>query len=299
MKSAGQQACSSMQNEIAKNLEIMPFMRHEDCTSSPISQLLAHGQIELFEPLFSRLKGGPLLLALLSYDLGVPLSDLVGSTVQSTPLQRKVNSARSSGVRVRDLDLASRSILVAGRSYTISECIVDDLREHLQERLCGYEASPRILRRDQSVFSDVDLAALRVESCKWWSSVSRLLDITGSYLADAPSSELVPQSQEVSRVNVGSRVAECSDGESLFNWGFCVAGGRHIKRARRRGASVDSPLGLFDKGPKIVRRGRAGVQFAYYLWRAGSNPRQFAAKRVRHRRTVSSSTRPEFVREFQ
>lgn len=29
-----------------------------------------------------------------------------------------------------------------------------------------------------------------------------------------------------------------------------------------------SPLELFDKGPRIVRRGRGGVIDAYYLWRA-------------------------------
>lgn len=47
-----------------------------------------------------------------------------------------------------------------------------------------------------------------------------------------------------------------------------VVGWFHSKRAARRGGAVASPLGLFDKGPKIVRRDRGGVVHSYYLWRA-------------------------------
>jgi hypothetical protein len=47
-----------------------------------------------------------------------------------------------------------------------------------------------------------------------------------------------------------------------------VMGWFHSKRAARRGAGAASPLGLFDKGPKIVRRDRGGAVHSYYLWRA-------------------------------
>jgi hypothetical protein len=47
-----------------------------------------------------------------------------------------------------------------------------------------------------------------------------------------------------------------------------VMGWFHTKRASKRGGQVASPLGLFDKGPKIVRRDRGGIVHSYYLWRA-------------------------------
>jgi hypothetical protein len=42
----------------------------------------------------------------------------------------------------------------------------------------------------------------------------------------------------------------------------------HRKHAASRKHRITSPLDLFDKGPRIVRRGRGGVVDAYYLWRA-------------------------------
>jgi hypothetical protein len=46
------------------------------------------------------------------------------------------------------------------------------------------------------------------------------------------------------------------------------ASGRvHLRRAIRRGCSVTSPLGLMDRGPRIVRRGPGGAISGCYVWR--------------------------------
>lgn len=177
---------------------------------------------ESFEALLSQLRGGALLLALLSYDLRLPLSVI-----------RRL--------RVRDLDLHNRTIILEGKGYAISECLLEDLREHLHGRLCGYEASIRISRREQVVFSALDEINLRRESCRWWAG---LMDLSDNHCSDQESSEA-----------------------RLFEWGFALAGRYHMRRSNRCDILLDSPLDLFDKGPRIVRRGRAGVQIAYYLWR--------------------------------
>jgi hypothetical protein len=60
--------------------------------------------------------------------------------------------------------------------------------------------------------------------------------------------------------------------ERCINRVFRLLGRFHAKRALKRGAKLASPLDLFDKGPRIVRRGRRGVIDAYYVWRTAYLP---------------------------
>ena len=47
-----------------------------------------------------------------------------------------------------------------------------------------------------------------------------------------------------------------------------MSGRVHLRKALRRGKRISSALELFDKGPRIVRRGPGGAITEYYLWRS-------------------------------
>ncbi len=172
------------------------------------------------EVLLGRLRGESLLLATLSYGLGVRMSHL-------------------REVRMRDVSIADNTLLVAGRERTIPEGILDDLRDYVQERMCGREASISLSRREQRLFSD--------EAFDLFAEESRYVD-----------SLFV----ERLRVSVGKRARVCLDSR------LRILGWFHRKRAARKGVKLASALDLFDKGPRIVRRREAGAVDAYYLWRA-------------------------------
>jgi len=172
------------------------------------------------EVLLGRLRGEALLLAALSYGLGVRISHL-------------------REIRMRDVSIADNTVVVAGRERAIPAGIVDDLRDFVQERMCGREASVSLSRREQRLFSD--------EAFDLFAQESRYVDAMFA---------------ERLRLSVGKRARACLDSRLRILCWF------HRKRAARKGLSLGSPLDLFDKGPRIVRRRSAGAVDAYYLWRA-------------------------------
>lgn len=172
------------------------------------------------EVLLGRLRGESLLLAALSYGLGVRISNL-------------------REVRMRDVSVAENTMVIGGRERSIPEGIVDDLRDYVQERMCGREASTSLSRREQRLFSD--------EAFDVFAEESRYVDALFA---------------ERLRLSVGERARACLDSR------LRILGWFHRKRAARKGVKFTCALDLFDKGPRIVRRRGAGAVDAYYLWRA-------------------------------
>lgn len=189
--------------------------RLESPSSAVREAITAH-----LEVLLGRLRGEALLLAALSYGLGVRISHL-------------------REIRMRDVSIADNTIVVAGRERAIPAGIVDDLRDFVQERMCGREASVSLSRREQRLFSD--------EAFDLFAHESRYVDALFA---------------ERLRLSVGKRARACLDSR------LRILGWFHRKRAARKGLSLGSPLDLFDKGPRIVRRRTAGAVDEYYLWRA-------------------------------
>jgi len=174
--------------------------------------------LEELEPIFSKLRGTGLILATLSYGLGVRITEL-----------------RS--VRVRDVNLSSGLIRIEGGVRAIPLLLVDDLREYIHERLCGSEASLTVSKREQRLFGD--------------EAFESLLEQLSVFHPMRGSQELEAQGLM----------------ERCFNRIFRILAWRHARAAVRSGTKLRSPLELFDKGPRIVRRGRLGSVDQYYLWR--------------------------------
>lgn len=172
---------------------------------------------EHLEKLLGGLRGESLLVATLSYGLGVRISTL-------------------RDLKVRDVSLTDNTIFLSGRERAIPKVIQEDLQEHLEER-GGRSASG--LRRDQKLFSDEAFTALADESRR----------------VDAIFSTKL-------RSTEGRRAKACLDSR------LRILGWFHKKRAARKGLRFTSALDLFDKGPRIVRRGLGGRIDAYYAWRA-------------------------------
>lgn len=172
------------------------------------------------EVLLGRLRGESLLIAALSYGLGVRMSHL-------------------REVRMRDVSISENTVVVGGRERVIPEGILEDLRDHVQERVCGREVSNNLSRREQRLFSD--------DAFDLFAQESRYVDAMFA---------------EKLRVSMGQRARACLDSR------LRILGWFHKKRAARKGIKFSSALDLLDKGPRIVRRRNAGSVDAYYLWRA-------------------------------
>lgn len=172
------------------------------------------------EVLLGRLRGEALLIAALSYGLGVRMSHL-------------------REVRMRDIIISENTVVVGGRERQIPEGILEDLRDHVQERMCGREVSNNFSRREQRLFSD--------DAFDLFAQESRYVDAMFA---------------ERLRVSMGQRARACLDSR------LRILGWFHKKRAARKGIKFSSALDLLDKGPRIVRRRGAGSIDAYYLWRA-------------------------------
>jgi hypothetical protein len=173
---------------------------------------------EEMEPFFSQLRGVNLILATLSYGLKVTVSEL-------------------QGLRIRDVNLATHHVVLNGVARPLPSLVIDDVREYLNERVCGSEASVTVSKREQRLFSEHDLRGFF------------------EYVTD------------YQRVLIADKGPDQTLTEGCFNRIFRVLGRFHARGAAKRGTKLRSPLDLFDKGPKIVRRGRWGVVDAYYLWR--------------------------------
>lgn len=172
------------------------------------------------EALFGTLRGEALLIATLSYGLGVRLSHL-------------------KTVRLRDVRLGTKSIVIAGRERPIPASILEDLRECIQDRLCGSDASIPGQRREQLLFSKEAFSDL----------------MNGCSMVDAT----LLGSQEAS---LAAKISRRPDSR------LSIVGSLHRKWAARQGVRSESPLELLDKGPRIVRRRTGGYIDSYYLWRA-------------------------------
>jgi hypothetical protein len=140
-------------------------------------------------------------------------------------------------LRVRDVNLGARVIELSDGRRLIPGAIFEDLKEHIHEKLCGSEASAVAHKRDQLLFSQGAFESVMLNCLSFF----------------AAGREATPES------DFGVRIKD--------NF-LRVMGWFHTKRAARRGGRVDSPLGLFDKGPRIVRRDRGGMVNSYYVWRA-------------------------------
>ena len=174
---------------------------------------------EQLEALLGALRGEALLIATLAYGLGVRLSQL-------------------QSVRVRDVRVAAQSVVVAGRERRVPTAVMEDLRECVQELLCGCDASGRGQQRDRPLFSEHGFSEL-LKGCEL---VDRLLTRS-------------------SDTDLAERVSHRTDSRlRIVAW-------LHRKFATRRGVRFDSPLDLLDKGPRIVRRRAGGRVDAYYLWK--------------------------------
>lgn len=179
---------------------------------------------EDMEPLFSKLRGVDLILATLAYGLKVRVSDL-------------------RAVRVRDVNLANRCIVIGGVLFALPAVVIDDIRDFIHEKLCGSEASVTVSRREQRLFSEEDFQSFFEQASEIQHNVASVGEGDSAVLT-----------------------------ERCLNRIFRVLGRFHAKKAIKRGAKIASPLELFDKGPRIVRRGRWGVIDAYYIWRTAYLP---------------------------
>lgn len=146
-------------------------------------------------------------------------------------------------LRVRDVCLKDKSVFVMGRYQKVPELALEDLRELLHDRICGREVPATlsdgsfdsVWRRDDLLFSSHAFAALREAACM---------------------------------VNKQTGITEVSSFDERFDSAFKILGRLHRRSATKYGIACTSPLELFDKGPRIVRRGRGGAIDAYYVWRA-------------------------------
>lgn len=177
---------------------------------------------EHLEVLLGRLRGQALLVATLSYGLGVRISQL-------------------QTVKVRDVSISDKTVYVGGRERTVPEVILEDLKELMHDRICGFEASSASSRREAALFSAEAFEALAAESRRVDSLFSGRMEIEN-------------ENRKRARACFDSRLR--------------ILGWFHRKRAARKGIRLGSAIELFDKGPRIVRRGSCGVVDAYYLWRA-------------------------------
>lgn len=190
---------------------------------------------EHVERFLNQLHGEALLVGALSYDLGLRLSQL-------------------RFLRVRDVNLTARVIELSDGAKPIPVSLFEDLKEHISEKVCGGEVARGVQKRDQLLFSHQAFEHVLLTCASFFGGASREVanhdsasDLTISVLHSSQGTEL------------GQRVRD--------NF-LRVMGWFHSKRAARRGGTIASPLGLFDKGPKIVRRDRGGAVHSYYRWRA-------------------------------
>ena len=190
---------------------------------------------EHVERFLNQLHGEALLVGALSYDLGLRLSQL-------------------RFLRVRDVNLSARVIELSDGAKQIPAALFDDLKDHISEKVSGVESVRGPHKRDQLLFSHQAFEHVLGTCASFFAGARREVenddsasDLTISALHSSQATEL------------GQRVRD--------NF-LRVMGWFHTKKAARRGGRVQSPLGLFDKGPKIVRRDRGGAIHSYYLWRA-------------------------------
>jgi hypothetical protein len=190
---------------------------------------------EHVERFLNQLHGEALLVGALSYDLGLRLSQL-------------------RFLRVRDVNLSARVIELSDGAKPIPVALYEDLKEHVSDKLCRSETQRGVQKRDQLLFSHEAFEHVLLTCASFFAGTSR--EVANQDGASALTISALHANQGT---ELGQRVRD--------NF-LRVMGWFHSKRAAKRGGDIASPLGLFDKGPKIVRRDRGGVVHSYYLWRA-------------------------------
>lgn len=190
---------------------------------------------EHLEGFLNLLHGEALLVGALSYDLGLRLSQL-------------------RFLRIRDVNLVARVIELSDGPRRIPESLFDDLKEHVSEKMCGRECRQGESKRDQILFSH--------------EAFEGVLNACASFLAKFPGNVADPKDASEVRISSIGRSRRAEAAPRVRDNLLRVVGWFITKRIARRGGQVESPLGLFDKGPKIVRRARGGGVQSYYLWRA-------------------------------
>jgi hypothetical protein len=190
---------------------------------------------EHVERFLNQLHGEALLIGALSYDLGLRLSQL-------------------RFLRVRDVNLTARVIELSDGAKQIPVAVFDDLKDLMSEKMSGSELGHGVHKRDQLIFSHEGFEHVLLTCTSFFAGERREVEND-----DSASDLTVSALHSNQGTELGQRVRD--------NF-LRVMGWFHTKRAARRGGRVESPLGLFDKGPKIVRRDRGGAVHSYYLWRA-------------------------------
>jgi hypothetical protein len=175
--------------------------------------------IEYIERLFKGLDSESLLIAALSYGLGARLSEI----------------AR---IRIRDVTLSERLIIIGQREYQIPQAIYDDLKEHIHGTICGSSALLSTSYAETTTFSQAGFLKLT---------------------AALERSEL-EKSEHFERFSNRSCWRHCDIRLRIIGW-------FHRRSLSANGYPNPTPIDLFDKGPRIVRRERGGVLNSYYLWR--------------------------------
>lgn len=216
-------------NHLNKRYNTAPLLpnRLASTTTYPRKQFIeakTHAALANYlELLLNSLRGEALLIATLAYGLRVPISSL-------------------RELRLRDISITERVVFIASRERPIPHAIMEDIREHLFENVCGREASIGVTKREDRLFSE--------------SAFEQLNETTM-----AIQSLLAEQLQGVAQRR----------SFSYLDTQLKLLGTLHAKRMRRAGRLTPCPLDSIDKGPRIVRRGRGGAIDAYYRWRLNRN----------------------------
>lgn len=225
---------------------ICEFLMNESCAlqiqqSTPVHSVPT--EIPLPEPAVTLEIPQSELRAALAEHLEVLLGKLRGESLLVATLcyGLGVRVSQLQAVKMRDVSIVEKTIYLAGREREIPEVILGDLEEHIHDRLCGFEASSSSPRREVGLFSVEAFEALAAES--------RRVDAMFCGRMEIESGK-------------GQRAKACFDSR------LRILGWFHRRRAARRGIQLRSPIELFDKGPRIVRRGSRGAVDSYYLWRA-------------------------------
>ncbi|MFN4895418.1 MAG: hypothetical protein ACK5GN_13960 [Pseudomonadota bacterium] len=211
-------------NVSAGRRSVTPLYRLAKIRSSDSHEVVTRA----LEVLLGALRGESLVIAMLAYGLGVRVSEL-------------------KRLRLRDICLRDGSILIAGCCYTVPGTVLEDLREHLHQRICGREA--------RLPFDDGGSGGSWLYDDQLFSS--RAFDL----LCDV--FHTVKEQTGLCR-ELGLR----SDLRIFFDSAFKALARAHKRQAARFGRQSTSALELLDKGPRIVRRGRGGTVDSYYVWKA-------------------------------
>ena len=236
---------------------------HDGATGREASRRDRDLTFTYLEALFGKLRGEPLLVATLAYGLAESLSSI-------------------RAVRIRDISVFDSSIVVANRIRPIPSALIEDLREFIQERVCGCEMPySETLFAQGSRHNHEQPGKLQGRGDKG-SNIHRFegISIRDDLLFSESAFRVVEEMSEsilsILRERFPGALGEGASRPIHLLLG--VLGRLHrmsvacrmlaSRRLSSRSHCDLSALDLFDKGPRIVRRRPNGSPDAYYLWRA-------------------------------